>query len=195
MFHAVAFLSSVKALMSLTADTVLSVSSSSRLHPASHNGRLGPRDLPLTNNKNNASSTTDDDLIQLARKEDCDLTKVSELFANDVGSRTEGSSRLPTGGQYSSAQDADIDKILSDQLEKLTVDEREQIAYEVHGLLHNSQGDPMDVDSRLMQLELEIRKIRNRREYEKAKYLNESYVTDRSFRLKFLRCDQFECPT
>lgn len=173
--------------MSLAADTVLSVAT--RLNTTSHNGRIGPRDnVPVTPNRN--VSTGDDDLIQLAWQEECDLTRVSELFRKDLG--TKDSSKVPTGSRHSSERDdADIDKILSDELEKLTVDEREQIAYDVHGLLRNSQSDPLDIDFRLAELEQEIRKVRNRKDYEKAKYLNESFVSDRSFRLMFLRCDQF----
>jgi hypothetical protein len=175
--------------MSLAADTILSVAARLNTANSSQHGRIRPRDLPLLATSKDASNT-DDELVQLAWKEECDLTRVSELFVKDVAMITQDSTRIPTA-RNSSEQDAVIDKILSDELEKLTVDEREQIAYEVHGLLHNSHGDPMDIDLRLVELEQEIRKIRNRRDYEKAKYLNEAFVTDRSFRLKFLRCDDF----
>ncbi len=136
------------------------------------------------------TTATDDDLIELTLKEECDLSRVNALMKKDVADLVENSSTtspLPT-----LENDDDIDKILSDELEKLTFDEREQIAFDVHGLSHHRQEDPTDVDTKLAELEHEIRKIRNRKDYEKAKYLNNDFVSHRGFRLLFLRCDEFD---
>lgn len=128
---------------------------------------------------------TDDDLLQLAWKEECDLNIVDALMNKGVEFNAKDPSMPPIPNHD------DINKLLSDELEKLTFDEREQIAFDVHGLSHHRQGDPTDIDFKLAELEQELRKIRNRKDFEKAKYLNEEFVNNRDFRLLFLRCDQF----
>ncbi|CAB9517657.1 Transfer protein [Seminavis robusta] len=91
-----------------------------------------------------------------------------------------------------SSDEADlIDKLLADDLEKLSFEEKERTAFDIHGMAHEYH-DPENIDELLEQLELEIRKIPDRKAYEKAKYLNEEYVIGREFRLMFLRCDEFD---
>ena len=40
-------------------------------------------------------------------------------------------------------------------------------------------------------MDADIHNLRKKQAYERAKYMNEDYVQDRSFRLRFLRCDRF----
>ena len=46
--------------------------------------------------------------------------------------------------------------------------------------------------TRLDEMDQNVRKIRRKQAYDRAKYMNEAYVTDRSFWLMFLRADRFD---
>ncbi|CAB9521746.1 Transfer protein [Seminavis robusta] len=113
-----------------------------------------------------------------------ELAVQRETIFQDAGLSLE---RFP---QSSDGEDL-IDKLLADEMEKLSVEEKERTTFDIHGMAHES-NDPENIDELLEQLEQEIRKIPNRKAYEKAKYLNEEYVTGREFRLMFLRCDKFD---
>ena len=83
------------------------------------------------------------------------------------------------------------ERLINDEMEKLSLVEHEKIVFDLHGIPQADQEDPVDVEERLQELENEISKIRTKDAYERAKFWNEEYVNDRSFRLKFLRCDRF----
>ncbi|CAB9501769.1 tocopherol transfer protein-like [Seminavis robusta] len=93
---------------------------------------------------------------------------------------------------HPSSEEADmIDKLLAEEMDKLSFEEKERTTFDIHGMAQESH-DPENINELLEQLEQEIRKIPNRKAYEKAKYLNEEYVTGREFRLLFLRCEKFD---
>lgn len=86
------------------------------------------------------------------------------------------------------------EQLLTEELERLSLAEHETILFDVHGIARtNDQSDPPDVDQRLKEMDASIDKIRRKQAFERAKYLDETYVQDRSFRLRFLRCDRFHC--
>lgn len=100
---------------------------------------------------------------------------------------------LPNDRYPESLQELEIaEKLLSEELDKLSLAEHEQAVFDVHGLPQSRNDDPSNVDDYLKGMEQEIRNIRNKDAYEYAKYLNPDYVTDRSFCLMFLRCDWFD---
>ncbi|CAB9531224.1 Transfer protein [Seminavis robusta] len=84
-----------------------------------------------------------------------------------------------------------VDKLLADEIEKLSLEEQEQNTFELFGMAQENK-DPENIDELLERMELEIRKIPDRKAYEKAKYLNEEYVMDKDFRVIFLRSDEFD---
>ena len=83
-----------------------------------------------------------------------------------------------------------VDEILEQELQRLSILEKEQMMFAVHGIAHD-QKDPDDMDALLKLLESEIEMIPDKDAYEKAKNLKEEYVMDRDFRLSFLRCDNY----
>jgi len=85
------------------------------------------------------------------------------------------------------------EKMLAAEIDKLTLVEHEKIMFDVHGIAQMDQEDPEGIDGMLVQVEAEVNKIRSKVAYNRAKYLDENYVNDRSFRLRFLRCDRFDC--
>lgn len=87
------------------------------------------------------------------------------------------------------------EQLLTEEMERLSLTERESIVFDVHGitpLTDRKGGDPPDVDQRLEEMDANIDTIRRKHAYERAKYMDETYVQDRSFRLRFLRCDRFQ---
>lgn len=95
--------------------------------------------------------------------------------------------------QIQPASDQETEKaeqLLEADFGKLSLTEREQAAFDVHGLDHR-QEDPTVVEKKLLKMEASIRKIRNKQAFERAERLSPAYVNDRTFRLKFLRCDDF----
>lgn len=96
-------------------------------------------------------------------------------------------------GTFLDSETETVEKIIADELEKLSLVEHEKIVFDVHGITQVDQEDPENVNDMLGQVETEIDNIRSKHAYDLAKYLNESYVNDLSFRLRFLRCDRFDC--
>eukprot|EP00934_Nitzschia_sp_Nitz4_P006172 Nitzschia sp. Nitz4//scaffold44_size153857//48705//50223//NITZ4_002711-RA/size153857-augustus-gene-0.18-mRNA-1//-1//CDS//3329552127//6162//frame0 len=82
--------------------------------------------------------------------------------------------------------------LLSNDLNKLSLDEQEKLIFEVHGLPQPRFDDPENIDELLLELERQILLIGNREAYDHAKYLNPDYVSSRFFRLMFLRGDFFD---
>jgi hypothetical protein len=87
----------------------------------------------------------------------------------------------------------DIDEtILARELNQLSMEERELIYEEIHGVDKIIEETPEFVSERLAALDQELRKISFKPAYEQAKKMSEKYVTDRKFRLMFLRADYFD---
>jgi hypothetical protein len=83
------------------------------------------------------------------------------------------------------------DNIIAAELGKLSLKEREKVYEDVHGVSDPIQETPELRDECLKIMEDEINLIQEKLAYEQAKLLSESFVTDRKFRLGFLRADSF----
>lgn len=64
--------------------------------------------------------------------------------------------------------------------------------FDVHGIASPVDETPGVLNEKLEQMERHLQKIRRKQAYELAKYMNKSYVTDRSRRIMFLRGDYFD---
>ena len=85
------------------------------------------------------------------------------------------------------------DSMLVQELNELSVQERNEIYEDIHGIpidRHNEPTGP-ELEKLFQELQNHISEIRKRQAYEKALYLRPSYVTNRKFRLQFLRADEF----
>ena len=94
---------------------------------------------------------------------------------------------------YSERADDETDAILAKELHDLSLQERERVFEEIHGVVddvHNK--DPSNMDRLLEELDGEIRKIKQKSAYERAVFLSPRYVRDVGFRRKFLRADGFD---
>eukprot|EP00980_Cylindrotheca_fusiformis_P006081 scaffold1308_cov93-Cylindrotheca_fusiformis.AAC.6 len=90
---------------------------------------------------------------------------------------------------------ASADKILAADLEKLSLREREKVYEDVHGVSDVVQETPELITSCLEQLDREINLITKKDAYEQAKVQSFNVVTDRQFRLAFLRFTSFNPKT
>jgi hypothetical protein len=86
----------------------------------------------------------------------------------------------------------DVEELLDIEFNNLSLIEKDQILFDVHGIAQIHEEDPASVEQNLQELEKELGKIRKKPAYEKAKYVNEAYVTGPAFRLMFLRCERFD---
>ena len=86
----------------------------------------------------------------------------------------------------------DSDTLLATELNRLTLKEREQVLYDVHGISDVVAESPLLVAEKLEELDKLIATIRPKKAYEKAKTMDPKYVRSRTLRLPFLRAERFD---
>ena len=109
------------------------------------------------------------------------------------GNITSSSPSLPLTLGTKEFRPEEIESMLTKELWNLTAEERNKITEELHGVSVNvANEDDLDfVEAKLETLDREINKIRSKQAYDRASFLCPSYVSDRNFRLMFLRADEF----
>ena len=79
------------------------------------------------------------------------------------------------------------DPMAASELAKLSADDRNRLYEEIHGCFQVPDEDPTTISKLLQEMSEEIRKVKDRSEYNKAHFLAPSKVTNPAFRLMFLR--------
>ena len=78
------------------------------------------------------------------------------------------------------------------ELNALSLEDRERVFEEVHGIAHSADEDPATITQHLVDLDQAIPEVRlDTSAYELAMSKEPSLQTDRSFRLMFLRAEDF----
>lgn len=94
------------------------------------------------------------------------------------------------------ASDDKIDSLIANALNQLSLDEREAVYYEMHGVAEITKETPELVQFSLNQLEAELDRIKHTHPkgsaYKLAEDLSPDYVQDHELRMKFLRCEKFD---
>ena len=85
------------------------------------------------------------------------------------------------------------DALYARDMNGLSMEEREQVLHDVHGIVNVTVEDPIFICSKLVKLEQEINQITAKEAFEKAQSLSIFHVNDPKLRLKFLRADLFDC--
>jgi hypothetical protein len=90
----------------------------------------------------------------------------------------------------------EVYSLVAKQMTSLSMEDREKVYYDLHGVSEEVKETPEMVASSLLQLELELQKLQLQQKYayEAAKSMNPSYVQNPEFQLKFLRADLFDAP-
>jgi hypothetical protein len=86
----------------------------------------------------------------------------------------------------------DVDALLARELNDMSMKERNAIYEEIHGVDKIVDETPEFVSLRLAALEEELQRIAKKPAYEQAERASKQYVTDRRFRLMFLRSEHFD---
>jgi hypothetical protein len=87
---------------------------------------------------------------------------------------------------------ADMDKVLAQEVNNLSLQERNRVYEEVHGVAEPLGGDPEFVAQRLSVFDWHLSTIRNKPAYDLALQQSPEYVNDSNFRLMFLRYTEFD---
>ena len=86
----------------------------------------------------------------------------------------------------------ETDALLAMEFNQLSIDARERVLEEVHGITQIAdETQPNFIDDSLCKLDSEIKNIKERWHYDRAHFLCPSRVRDVNFRLMFLRADNF----
>ena len=86
------------------------------------------------------------------------------------------------------------EQVLSNELEKLSLDEHERILFEIHGIRCTAEDESESfLSEKLVQLDACLGNIKRKKKeaYDRARFLNKIYVDSRNFRIAFLRCEKF----
>jgi hypothetical protein len=86
------------------------------------------------------------------------------------------------------------DVLFARELSEMSMDDREQVYYDVHGVSRSTVEETDDlIDQSLAELDKEIAKIDKKKAFDLARVQNSSFVDNRKSTLKFLRADEFDC--
>jgi hypothetical protein len=91
-----------------------------------------------------------------------------------------------------SSSTEDPDALLARALNRLSMEEREQVLHEIHGVAEAIDEQPDFVSTCLRQFDRELHKIQRKNAYEQALLLDPRYVRNLNFRLQLLRASQFD---
>jgi hypothetical protein len=86
----------------------------------------------------------------------------------------------------------DPDILLAQEMNALSLDERESIFEDIHGIPRVVEETPSSVKQALQRLDDELTRIIVKPAYDKAVFLSPKYVNDRKLRLMFLRANGFQ---
>ena len=82
--------------------------------------------------------------------------------------------------------------MLAQKLTQLSMDDREQVFYDLHGISELREETPELLEEKLARLEEALQKIPSKSAYDFAYQLEPEKLQDRDFRLKFLRATSFD---
>jgi hypothetical protein len=101
---------------------------------------------------------------------------------------------LSSIARQASEASADMDKVLAQEVHNLSLQERNRVYEEVHGVAGHLEEDPEVIAQRLSEFDWHLSTIRNKPAYDFALQQSPQYVNDRNFRLSFLRSTEFDAP-
>ena len=99
-----------------------------------------------------------------------------------------------THSRFNIAEDSskDVDKILASALSQMTMQEREQVYEEIHGVDQVQEETPEFIQKELAAMNDHLAGIAYKPAYDLAQQLNPTYVEDEKFRLMFLRAEYYD---
>ena len=86
----------------------------------------------------------------------------------------------------------DVDALLNSEMCQLSLDERNKVYQDIHGVSDEINETPDLVAKSHHQLDLEIEQIKEKTAYDLACSIDRNYVMDKDFRMRFLRSTLFD---
>jgi hypothetical protein len=99
---------------------------------------------------------------------------------------------MPSAAPVSGSSFEDPDALLARELTRLSMQERENVLYDVHGVAEAVDEQPDFVNTCLGQFDTELDTIQGKSAYDQALLLDPQYVRNFNFRLKLLRASRFD---
>ena len=85
----------------------------------------------------------------------------------------------------------EMDRIIAKEMTDLSMQEREKAENDVHGIGNEGEENPLQLQTGLLQLEHHLDYMKKGTVYEEAENQDPRYVSDRKFRIMFLRADRY----
>jgi hypothetical protein len=126
-------------------------------------------------------------------KSGVEATYGSEMHAKSAEDISDDEEKEASKGDGVS-EDGDIDALIASELNKMTLKEREEVMFDVHGISEVIEEVPDMVARKFEELESILAKKRSNKKaaaYNLAASMSLKYVHDRKFLLSFLRADRF----
>jgi hypothetical protein len=99
---------------------------------------------------------------------------------------------LPKGQKGVDGLSKEIDELLCKELQSLSTQQRTKVQEEVHGVATLCpEENPVMIDEALMSMQQHLDAIQDKHEYDQLSL--HSYLHSREWRLKFLRCELYDC--
>lgn len=114
------------------------------------------------------------------------------ITSSDVPSVLENESYSTTSS--SSKESNSAEETLERELAALSLNEHEMILFDLHGISQVIEEDPLTIETKLQELEEAVENIPSKDAYNLALQRNKEYVTNKDFRLLFLRSQRFNVP-
>jgi hypothetical protein len=102
------------------------------------------------------------------------------------------SSHRPTPNHPEKRSKEELDSTLAKSMAQLTFDERQSEQEDLHGVSETIAEDHDQVEKSLRELNDHLDRIKRGSAYEIAEGMDLSYVTDRDFRIMFLRGNRYD---
>jgi hypothetical protein len=103
---------------------------------------------------------------------------------------TEALNEIPVAKEF--LHEKSLDFQLAQELNDMSIEEREQVYEQLHGVEKIIEESPVFVAERLEALNVALSRISTKPAYEQAERISREYVQDRKFRLSFLRAEYFD---
>jgi hypothetical protein len=103
-----------------------------------------------------------------------------------------GSFPMPSRGVEEPSDLTEIDKMLAQEVHNLSLQERNRVYEEIHGVAEPLKEEPDFVAQRFSEFKSHLSTIRHKSAYDLALHQSPEYVNNRNFHLMFLRSTEFD---
>lgn len=98
-----------------------------------------------------------------------------------------------SGGRFKKKPCLKADRLAAKEMNELSLQERESIYEEIHGIPRVIEESPSVIHPNLAALEKQLSMIAKKPAYDRALFLSPKYVQDPKLRLAFVRAERFSC--